>query len=488
MKKLYMIGIDAVPLWILEQLRKEKGLGIFDKMLKDGTIVDMESTLPPMTGPAWPTIYTGLKPGEHGVPDFFTMSRDYTPDLAFYDSYSVPPFWKKLAEDGKKCLLITPATDITLPDYANVDMITGFPLPAKSNTKELRSLMKKYKFKGEPDIEADIKSGKMSIDEAVREFIRSIRARVSIAKEMMAQKDYDFIYVCFTETDRIQHFIMGEKNMKEHILPIYAELASFVDDIAKSAEKEGSLMIVVSDHGMQPIKGKFLINSWMVNNGYARFKESFANSMKGSGKEGSISYSVREKLLKTKLRKVYDKMPHQVKRATFKMMGSAFSGSASGEYVRMHLFDLDMGVTKAFAAIANEPVSTIWINDERFSSPTVSKKDKDKLKSELISGLKKVKTPEGEQLIVDVIDGDSYYGKTKKFMAPDLFIEARKGYTIDLFYYSTSTNFMRPEGAKSGDHLRSGIFGYYPKTFKIDTKGMNVADVMPTVLRYFNSG
>ena len=189
MKKLYMIGIDAVPLWILKELRKEKGFEIFDAMLKKGTLVDLESTLPPMTGPAWPSIYTGLKPGEHGVPDFFIMNKDYTPDLAFYDSYEVPPFWKRLAEMDKKCLLITPATDITLPTYNNVDMITGFPLPAKANTKELRELMKRYGFRGEPDIKADIKSGKMSVEEAVRVFVKSIKTRASIAKEMMVQKD-----------------------------------------------------------------------------------------------------------------------------------------------------------------------------------------------------------------------------------------------------------------------------------------------------------
>jgi predicted AlkP superfamily phosphohydrolase/phosphomutase len=85
------------------------------------------------------------------------------------------------------------------------------------------------------------------------------------------------------------------------------------------------------------------------------------------------------------------------------------------------------------------------------------------------------------------MDGPSYYGNTSKFIVPDLFIEAREGYTIDLFYYSRGTNFMKPEGAKNGDHLRNGIFGYHPKTSRINTNDMSVTDVMPIVLKYFNS-
>ena len=486
MRKVYMIGMDSVPLWILKELRNEKGMETFNKMLKEGTLMDMESTLPPMTGPAWPSIYTGLKPGEHGVPDFFMMKKDYTPDIVYYDSNEVYPFWRQIAESGNRCLVITPATDIRLPEYDNIDVLTGFPLPAKTNSPELERLMKKYGFKGEPDIEPDIKAGKMSLEKAVGIFVKSVKTRVSIAEDMMSKHDYSFVYVCFTETDRLQHFAMGNEKRNKYVLPIYREIGAFVNKIAKRAESEGAMMVLVSDHGMQPIKSKFLINSWMANSGYETFKESFIKSLNKGGK--SISYGVREKLLKTKLRRVYDKMPYQVKSATFKVLGSAFSGSGSGEYVRMHLFDLDMSKTVAFAAIANEPVSTIWINDSRFSSPTVGAKEKARVKARLISDLKKLKTQDGKQLIVDIIDGHSYYGKTDKFIVPDLFIEVAKGYTLDLFNYSTSSNFMKPEGAKSGDHLRHGIFGFYPSHAISKPSGMHVTKVKGLVLGYMSSG
>ncbi|MHB1830204.1 MAG: alkaline phosphatase family protein [Candidatus Micrarchaeaceae archaeon] len=487
MRKVYLIGMDSVPLWILKELRNQKGMEIFDRMLREGTLMDMESTLPPMTGPAWPSIYTGLRPGEHGVPDFFVMKKDYTPDIVYYDSTVVPPFWKILAEAGLRCLVITPATDVRLPSHENIDMLTGFPLPSKTNSQEIGALMKKYKFHGEPDIEADIKAGKMTLEEGARIFVKSIKTRISIASEMMSRHDYDFVYICFTETDRLQHFVMGNDGRNKYLLPIYNEIGSFIGKIANRAEAEGALLVIVSDHGMQPIKSKFLINSWMIKNGYEKPKDAFLKSMGNKGKE-SMSYGVREKLLKTKLRKVYDKMPYKVKTATFKVLGSAFSGSAAGEYVRMHLFDLDMSRTTAFAAIANEPVSTIWINDSRFSNPTVSAKEKPKVIAKLVSDLKKLKTPDGQKLIVDIIDGPSYYGKTDKFIVPDLFVEVAKGYTIDLFNHSSESNFMKPEGAKSGDHMRHGIFGFYPSHAMPKPAKMHVRDVKSLILKYFKAG
>jgi hypothetical protein len=45
--------------------------------------------------------------------------------------------------------------------------------------------------------------------------------------------------------------------------------------------------------------------------------------------------------------------------------------------------------------------------------------------------------------------------------------------------------FMKPEMAKSGDHIRECIFGYYSKSVSIDTRKMNVRDVSGIVLGYF---
>lgn len=485
MKKMYMVGLDSVPLWILEELRKEKGMEGLDRLFSKGRITEMESTLPPMSGPAWSTIYTGLEPGEHGVPDFFVMKKDYTPDIVLYNPAEVPPFWKRIAESGRKCLLITPPEVVDLPEIENVDLITGFPLPAKTNSPMLRKLMAKHRYHGEPDIEAAMTEGKIGLEEGVRQYVNSVRKRTAIAKEAMGN-GYDFVYICFTETDRMQHFACNQRNWKDYLLPIYQGYSSFLEYMMKRVDEEGSAMVVLSDHGSQPIRNKFLINCWLVRNGYLKVKEQIAQGMNAEpGSSKSVRYAVREKLLKTKLRRVYDNLPYGMKRFVFKILDLFFHSVSSGRYVRLHLFDYDMQKSAAFAAVSNDPVTTIWINDGRFSNGTVEKRDVARLKGELSRKLASIKSPEGDRLIVDIVDGKEYYGNTKKFIAPDLLVEAKRGYTIDIFNFSKGELYMKPEMAKSGDHIRGCVFGNYPRDMRIDTKGLRVNDISGIVLGYF---
>ena len=108
-KKLYLVGIDAAPLWLIKENINKYKLSGFGRFFKDGALTNMESTLPPMTGPSWPSIYTGFRPGDHGVPEFLEMEPSYTKSVVYYNPEIKEPFWEKLARNGYKSLIITPA-------------------------------------------------------------------------------------------------------------------------------------------------------------------------------------------------------------------------------------------------------------------------------------------------------------------------------------------------------------------------------------------
>ncbi len=482
---LYMIGMDSVPLWILKELESEKGMQPFRKLLSTDCIGNMESTLPPMTGPAWPSIYTGLEPKDHGVPDFFVMKKGYTPDIVYYESQKAHPFWKELANKGVKCLVITPATDITLPDYDNVDMITGFPLKARTNSKELEALMRKHRFEGEPNIEKEIKAGKMDVSEASGIFAKSVRSRSDIAIKMMQSKKYGFVYVCFTETDRLQHFVLNRREWRNYLLPVYSEIARYVGFVIDTIDKNGGRLVIVSDHGAQPIRKKFLLNNWLMQNGYLHLNDKAEKEFaKEPDRKAPAEYNIREKIMKSGLRGVYDRMPYHAKRAAYVAFGKVFSGAATSKYTRMHLFDFDMKRSRVFAAISNDPVASIWINDSRFATPSV-KNGKEKLMNELKTKLSKVKSYDGGKMFVNIYDGKEYYNGTKKFIPADLLVEAAEGHTIDIFNFSKDTLFMDPEDAKSGDHIRNGIFGTYPKL--PDPKVGSVTQVKRFIMKHYGA-
>ncbi len=492
-RKLYLIGIDAAPLWIIKENYKKYKMDGFARFFDEGILTELESTLPPMTGPSWPSMYTGVRPGVHGIPDFFTLKSNYTKEVAYYDPEIIEPFWERLGKDGIRSLLITPAMAVRLPKSENVDMMTGFPLPPRFSSEEIRRAAKKYGFEGEPNIEKMIKSKEMSLAEASKRYVESIKKRGELAKHLMLRNNYELSFICFTETDRIQHFSLNLPEWKSYVLPLYQEISKFLEWTVENAEKEGARIMLVSDHGAQPIKSKFLMNAWLINNGYARLKQEIEEQNKKTGGNSSnLKYTVREKIIRSRLRKVYDKLPNMGKSVAKDVLGNLLVASSGEDYTRIHDFDFDMKRTVAFSSISNWTVCSIYINDSRFDEGVVSVTKKRAIKNELIRKLMLVNDENGNKLMVRAFDADKYYEGTQMFIAPDVMVEIKKGYFIDVFGYLKSGGlFMKPEMAKRGDHTNEGIFGAISygdggrKTTKHPASNPSVYQINPTVLSYF---
>lgn len=491
-KKLYIVGVDSASAWVINEFKSKYKLDGFIKFMEKGVMTDMESTMPPMTGPAWPSIYTGCRPSMHGIPEFLKMEPNYTKTVVFYDTTIKEPFWDTLAKQGLKSLVITPAMLVRPTQQKNVDMITGFPLPARFSSDEMKQIAARYDYIGEPDIEIEMKSGKITLAQASEIYVDCVNVRSKISKELIEKNNYDMTFICFTETDRIQHFSLAKSEWPEYVLPVYQAVSDFLIWVDERAKKENATVIVISDHGTQPIKKKFLMNGWLINNGYSKLKQAIESGLKNPSKGSSLKYDIRENLMKSQLRKkVYDKLPSFGKKLVKGAISSSLAGTSAEDYTRIHDFDYDMNKTYAFASIANCMVTTIYINDERFENGIVSAKQKIELKKKLMADLLTIKDEEGSQLMVNVFDADDYYEGTDLFIAPDIMAEARKGYLLDAFGYLKSGGlFMKPEMAKSGDHLREGIFGVLSYNKKLDyasigKKKLYVYNVQPTVLSYF---
>lgn len=495
-KPLYVVGIDGVPLWILNELKKKKGMEGFARLMEKGMMSEMRSTLLPLTGPAWPSIYTGLKPSEHQVPDFVVLKKEYVLDAAFFDSSRFPPFYHKLAERGFRCLVLTPAMDTRLPPKrldANLAMTTGFPLePAKSNSEELRRLMRELNYYGEPNIEEKLRKGELSSAEGARIYAESVRKNSEMARRMMGKTDYDLVFVCFAETDRIHHFLLGERKWREYLLQVYSEVSKFLEYLMGIAERNGGTVIIVSDHGAQRIHRKFLVNSWLVKKGYAELKRLSTKPISSREELRSVTpslrYKMRESLLNSfYLLRFYDVLPYTWKLIASAMLATLAPRGVEGTYTRILLSDFEMRGTRAFAAVTSFPFTTIWINDRRFVSGVVGTKERARLKRELVRELGEVKSYEGDRMFVKIFDGSEYYETTERYVAPDIIAQAKPGYTIDPYFFSNGTLFMDPEKAKSGDHIVKGIFGLAgsdAKRIKLK-KDMSVLDVSPIVLKHF---
>ena len=487
-RKMYIIGIDSAPLWILKDYAKKRRLEGFARIMKEGVLTNLESTIPPMTGPSWPSIYTGFRPGDHGVLEFFKLEPSYTKTLVFYDPKIKAPFWEKLARRGLKSLVVTPPMLIRPTEARNVDMITGYPMPAKFSSKKVKDAADRQGFTGEPELEGKMRSGELSLKECSDGYLQGIEARSAVSKDLIEENDYDLAFVCFTEQDRVQHFSLNLPEWKDYVMQLYEGISDFLTWVERRAEREEATVMVVSDHGAQPVKEKFLINGWLINNGFAVLKPHITEE----GASSSLKYNLREKMISSSMRKkIYYKLPKSVRETVKSAFEKSLAGTSAGDLTLIHDFDYDMKRTRAFASLSKCPMTMIFINDERFDTPAVNAGEKAALKRKLMADLRKITDEKGRKIITRVFDPSDYYDGTKLFITPDIIAEIKDGYILDPGSYLKSGGLMtKPEVAKRGDHIQQGVFGVISYGRKLEysaiaRKHLYVYNIEPTVMRYF---
>ncbi len=467
-RRLYIVGIDSAPLWIIKRLYKKYKMDGFKPFFDLGFIYDLESSLPPITPVAWPTIYTGKSPAEHGAHDFFTMTEKYEKKLIYYDTDLRPPFWDVISDKGIKSLIINPPAVVRPSRKANVDMVTGFPLPQSYSSEALESEAASSGFSGEPEIEEGLRNGSLQLHDSAYLYSESIRKRAEFSSRLIGSNDYGLVFVCFTETDRMQHYTLGRPEWEDYIVPLYKGISDFIEWLIaynKKRKGEWSLMLV-SDHGAQPTHSKFLVNSWLLHKGHISLKNNGLNADWNKTDGNGIGAAFR--------------FGHASEPDESEKLLCAASGSNS-----IHAYCADMKGTRAFASLSNNPVGSIWINDRRFSEPAIlDSKGRTALIKELSEDLKSIKDSKGKRIVRKIHDTRSYYGKAG-FIVPDIMFEMSEGYTVDVSSHSEAYVYAT-ERSRSGDHTRYGIIGAYPKRHIRLKPRMSVADMAEVVTAFYS--
>ncbi len=292
---------------------------------------------------------------------------------------------------------------------------------------------------------------------------------------MLRGAKYGMVFVCFTEIDRMQHYSLSLHNWQDYVGPLYAEISRFIEWIV--GNDPGASVMIVSDHGAQPIRKKLLLNSWLIGKGYAKLGG--GSNAGGSFIEVTTSTAAQpdsEGLKDDKYREQLQLSSRQP--ATRFICASVVENDA--DFVNKRSFD--MKLTKAFASLSNNPVSSIWANDSRFDRPSISSKSKAAMLKRLGSDLLCI-THEGEKVIANVHRASAYYKGTKLFIEPDLIVEASPGYTIDVFNHAQDV-VDEPEPSRRGDHTRYGVFGLYPSDKKAHGT-MSVLDIRRRILEAY---
>ena len=282
-RRLFVLGLDSLPPYVLYEGNDGGGLARLREMVSESARYVMRTCHPPITVPAWMVMFTGKTPGELGLYGF----RHRRPGS--FDSYVVtsqdvrePAIWDDLGRRGLRFGLFgVPPTYPPRP--VNGFMVTDFntPGPHRPYTwppwlkQEIESSVGKPTF--------DVVFRTEDRDAALRDILAMVRNHEAIVEHLARTKSWDaFIYVEIG-VDRAHHAFWKyfdkrhprytyHERWSSAIPTVYSEIDSWFDRFRREVLGD-SIIVVVSDHGTKPMHGAFAINQWLEEQGYLKLKE-----------------------------------------------------------------------------------------------------------------------------------------------------------------------------------------------------------------------
>jgi len=275
--RVFLLGLDgAEPSLVLDNPQ----LPNLQALARRGTHGELVSVNPPITAPAWTSLFTGKKPSKHGVLDFQLPLKceNCGREPARWEFYNECPecgthvekrlisaqdvhgrrLWGILAQENLTSgLLNVPVTwsNPLLP--VNGWQISGMMTPGLHASYSYPAYIKPRHLRGykldvlgqDAHIDKRINSHELRLDvERVHRVAKTvIHNRRTFLRKMMTLYPTDFTFAVFTASDRLQHVTWHRQDL---ILDFWRELDSITAEIHEFVTKDGyTHFFVVSDHG-----------------------------------------------------------------------------------------------------------------------------------------------------------------------------------------------------------------------------------------------
>ena len=265
-------GIDGVP-WSLVRDNPDVFPTLTD-IAEEGSAGEIDSIVPPESSACWPSLTTGVNPGETGVYGF--QDRE----VGSYETYvpmgrdvQATRLWDRVQDADRQATVMN--VPVTFPPQRNVQrMVSGFLSPGveKAATPEsLRDYLDSIDYR----IDVNAKLGhKEDKTEFVRDAHETLDARFEAFSHYVDADDWDLFFGVFMTTDRVNHFLFRDYERdgenREAFLEFYSKVDEYLGRL-REALADDVTMVVASDHGFTSLDYEVHFNEWLREEGWLSF-------------------------------------------------------------------------------------------------------------------------------------------------------------------------------------------------------------------------
>ena len=480
--RVIVIGLDGATFDLILPWVEEGHLPTFKRMMEEGSWSELESTTPPMTGPAWSSFITGKNPGKHGIYDFMRR-RQGGYDFATINAThrKGPSFWKLLGDHGKKVIVFN--VPITYPpEEVNGVMISGYLTPPKAADFVFPPELKK-------DLEAEIGFHSTFFPGATyslgreEKFIRAVHEMtdrtIRVMEFLRNRYPWDCFVGVFQGTDLLQHCLWKDRNhpvLGRAFLDLYQKIDRYLGSLFAQLD-ERTLLLILSDHGFGDLKKQVFLNAWLLSKGFLRLKSTWAVRAKEVLFHlGMVPMKAHQLLVRLGLDFSSELMENR--ESVFSFLGK----------IALSFEDIDWQRTQAYS-MGN--MGYIFVNLKgREPEGSVELGDFDRMRREIREELFGMKDDEtGKPIMEKVFFKEDLYSGPFLSDAPDI-VAVPKDYLYHFRGDSVfiSNHWMEDLWLMSGFHRARGIFlaagGSVKRGMKLEVKG--IADLAPTLLTFMD--
>jgi predicted AlkP superfamily phosphohydrolase/phosphomutase len=280
---LIIIGLDSVPPRLAFDLLAGE-MPHLSALRRDGSSGPLRSTDPPVTVPSWVTMTSGRDPGELGIYGFRRRRRgSYDLSLAGAADLGHPRLWDLVAERGGTSVVVS--VPLTYPPRLAKGVMASCFLTPGSTSSWLSPPGGRAALEGRfgPYL-VDVPEHRGGDRAGLLDGCRALtRQHFGIFRELVSATSPDLAMLVDLAPDRLHHGMLASL-LPEH--PRHDPGGAFVegcreyygeldDEIGRTLDLAGpqTVILVVSDHGVQPLEGAFCVNEWLIDEGYLVLEE-----------------------------------------------------------------------------------------------------------------------------------------------------------------------------------------------------------------------
>lgn len=456
MTRVVSLGLDGAAWHKLDRLFDEGRLPNLRRLSRSGARAPLRSVLPPVTCPAWRCSTSGKNPGKLGVYWWLNLDRSTgsitSPDARSFDTADV---WDYLSEAGHQCAVVNvPLTAPPTPDDGV--MVPGFGTPFRevsddegrvpaTDPPELREeLVEEYDW----EVWVEDVDGEAGLDRCYEQ----IRSRFELLLDL-ADRGFDYLHLTLFLVNALQHQY-GDG-------PETTRAWELIDEYVGEIDLEDTLLVAYSDHGHAHIEHTFVVNRWLLEEGYLSLRSESTDWL------GDVVYSLLDGL---------NVSPKRVARVAERLLPEAAYDALVPSTYPISSVELARRVDwEASDAVATSQ-GPVYLNRERLGDGYEAFRDRLRRRLESLEH-------GGEPALAAAHPAEDVYAGPHVDSAPDLLLESEDDWEI---YGGIVPSVFEEQVTSwtSGNHPRGMLLLAGEDVKPRQLAQRSLLDVMPTILAY----